>query len=254
MQSPVGKFTFLVILAVWFCALFVTCEKGKEPIPPDSGKEYLPLSVGKFVEYRVDSIIYDPIPQGIRVDTSSSYVREEQIELLENGQGETQVVIERSTRHSPDSAWIVTDHWQLTRNDDFAVRTEENLPFVILDFPIRSDKSWAGITFLNPNFSTEIAGERVEVFKGWMSQVISMAIPEIIGAFQFDDITTISHARHENLLELRMVTEKYARNIGLVFRELKILDTQCIQPCSGQSWEQKAERGFILRQAITDYN
>ena len=44
------------------------------------------------------------------------------------------------------------------------------------------------------------------------------------------------------------------KNVGLIFKEMKILDTQCIIDCEGQPWEQKAEKGFILRMEIISHN
>ena len=41
-------------------AVLVSCKKKTEPIEPmDVGKDYYPLTLGKYVVYDVDSIIYD---------------------------------------------------------------------------------------------------------------------------------------------------------------------------------------------------
>jgi hypothetical protein len=67
-------------------------------------------------------------------------------------------------------------------------------------------------------------------------------------------VVTVQNADSENLIELRLAHEKYARGVGLVYRELWILDTQCIEDCIGMTWEQKAEKGFILKQTLIDHN
>jgi len=55
-------------------------------------------------------------------------------------------------------------------------------------------------------------------------------------------------------IELRLSYERYARGVGLIEREMRILDTQCIEACSTKTWAEKAEKGFIVRQKIRDYN
>ncbi|MEL6865958.1 MAG: hypothetical protein AAFP19_16145, partial [Bacteroidota bacterium] len=67
----------------------------------------------------------------------------------------------------------------------------------------------------------------------------------------FDSVATIYQADNENAIELRYSIEKYARNIGLVYREMRILDTQAIVD---DPWEEKAQKGFIIRQQITRHN
>ena len=57
-----------------------------------------------------------------------------------------------------------------------------------------------------------------------------------------------------NLIELREAIEKYARNVGLIEKQMRILDTQCIIECEGEPWEVKAEKGFILKQRILEFN
>jgi hypothetical protein len=67
-------------------------------------------------------------------------------------------------------------------------------------------------------------------------------------------VLTVREADSENLIELRRSRVKYAKGIGLVYRELWVLDTQCIEQCDGKPWEEKAEKGFILSQTITAHN
>jgi hypothetical protein len=63
-----------------------------------------------------------------------------------------------------------------------------------------------------------------------------------------------------NAIERRLSRVKYAKHIGVVYRELWILDSQyCNQipapaDCLTKPWVEKAEKGYILRQVITGYN
>jgi hypothetical protein len=121
-------------------------------------------------------------------------------------------------------------------------------------FPLQKGQKWNPTILFDPAIVVEIAGERMEIFKNWSSKTLQINQPERIGNFDFPQVLAISHAAEDNLIELRQVTEKYARGVGLVYREAKILDTQCIEPCRGKSWEDKAERGFICRQVVLEYS
>ena len=63
-----------------------------------------------------------------------------------------------------------------------------------------------------------------------------------------------------NPFERRLVREKYAKEVGLVAREMFIFDSDyCNEEpvpldCETIAWEDKAEKGFILRQVIIDFN
>src|SRR5690606_24012329 len=101
---------------------------------------------------------------------------------------------------------------------------EENLRFIKMVFPLREGVEWNGNKHIDVTTIIPIAGESVEVFKSWSYEALSVGETEIIGDFVFDEVATLSQADSENLIELRYSQEKYAKNIGLVYREMKILE------------------------------
>ena len=70
----------------------------------------------------------------------------------------------------------------------------------------------------------------------------------------FDVPETIQPLYHVTPPEFKLSEEKYAKGVGLIYRAMKILDTQCIIDCQFLEWEDKAEKGYILTQQIIDYN
>ena len=71
----------------------------------------------------------------------------------------------------------------------------------------------------------------------------------------YDLLTLVEGADYENLLNRRLAIEGYAKNIGLVYRELEVFETQCQLCCNGDTgacldlpWREKAEGGFIIKQ------
>ena len=121
-------------------------------------------------------------------------------------------------------------------------------------FPLQDNLTWDGNRYIDETTTISIAGESIEVFKSWEYEVNYVGEPAVVNNVIFEQVTEIVQADNENLIELRESKEQYAKGVGLIYREMRILDTQCISQCEGQTWEEKAEKGFILRQILLDHN
>jgi len=243
----------LFFLSLATALLFPACTDEADDFKVDFGFEYFPLSVGKFIVFEVDSLIFNPTGP-IRIDSSKTFFKEEIVDTLLDNEGNVLFKIERFERKTNSLPWQITKVMTASINDNKAIRTEDNLRFIKMVFPVDDNKTWNGNVFFDPNIIINIAGETIEMFKGWSYRFDAVGVSEVIGDLTFDDLTTLTLADNENLIELRRVTEKYAKGIGLVYRELWILDTQCIEQCAGQGWIEKAEKGFVLKQKVLDFN
>lgn len=236
-----------------FCFLLASCEETPDPFEVEPGFDYFPLAVGKHIIYQVDSTIYDPTGD-TSVYHSTTMMKEEIVDTLRDNAGNLLFKIERYVRMADTLPWQVTKVFTASIQGNQAVVTEDNLRFIKLTFPVRRNNSWNGNIHFNPGLIVTVAGESLEMFKDWSYKIEETGMPATIGGFSFDDVTTVREADSENLIELRRSKAQYARGIGLVYRELWILDTQCIESCEGKAWEDKAEKGFILKQIITEHN
>ena len=104
----------------------------------DKDLRYYPLDSGNKWEYKYDSIVYDESLG--RVDTFAGYLLEELTEELR----ENTYIIQRSWRKAPNDNWVTTDRWTVSLDDNRIIKTEENLPFIKLAFPLTKGKSWNG--------------------------------------------------------------------------------------------------------------
>lgn len=239
---------FLIALT----ALLVSCDPDKADVQVDPGLDYYPLQLGKTMIYTADSVIYDPQPGGVQVDTHSYFIREVIVDTFSNQAGERVFVWERSERDSLHHPWEVRLIWSAVLSGDRLIRSESNLRLNTLLFPPLVGRMWEAAAAIAPGTIVTIAGEGLELFKSWGSVILSEGEPQRIGDRDYDRVLTVSHADDENLIELRYFREWYARGTGLVRQDIRILDTQCIAPCSGQPFEEKAEKGFILRKTLID--
>lgn len=244
---------FLFILTI---ALFSGCTPSGTVEEFDEerfGFDYFPLEVGKFWIYAVDSIVYDDLG-ATKLDLKSE-IKEEIVDTFRNEVNELVYVVNRFWRRENSSPWQVTDVWSAVKDRERAFRTEDNLKFIKFVFPPLTGKRWNSNIYFDEFTIVTIAGESLRMFADWNdAQMTSVDVNERIGSVDYENVATIllTDDDERNAIERRYALEKYARGVGLVYKEYIILDTQC-SSCQ-TSWEEKAEKGFILKQTLLEYN
>jgi hypothetical protein len=233
-----------------------------EPDPFDlaAQQRYFPLRIGQVVDYQCDSVVYDfAVGGGIARDSSTTWVREVVSDSLRDLTGALVWSIERYERRSDTTEWQLARIWTASLTATQAIRTEENLRFLRLIFPMDRRSEWDGNRWIDSNREIEVAGERMRPFANWRYEVDSIDIAQRIGAFEFDSVLVVTEVDETNVIERRLSRSKYATGVGLVWREQWILDSQyCNQTppptdCETRPWLEKAERGYVLRQTVVAY-
>ncbi len=231
------------------------------PADPSAQYAYFPLETGRYVDYRVDSVVYDFGPGGSTVrDSFRALVREVVTDTLRDNTGQLVYRIERFERKNDTLPWKFRQNIFASRTPTQAIRTENNLRFLKLVFPFDRSSNWDGNLWIDQYREIEVAGERIQPFVNWRYEVDSLDIPAQIGTFPFDSVLVVTEVDETNAIERRLSRVKYAKHVGIVFREQWILDSQyCNQipppaDCLTKPWREKAEKGFILRQIITNHN
>ena len=253
-------FSLLLIVFVGFSAC-----KDRE-IGPDVNldttdqQQYFPLQLNRSITYQVDSIVYDFAPGGSIISSAAtSFIREIVADTLRDNDGRLQWKIERYRRTADTLPWVIDRIWAAERTASQAIRTEDNLRFLRLVFPMDRRSEWNGNLWIDASREIEIAGERMRPFTGWNYEVDSIDIPRQVGAFQFDSTLVITEVDETNIIERRLSRCVYAKNVGLVWKEQWILDSQyCNQvppptDCETKPWLEKAERGYLYRMKVLQY-
>ena len=78
-------------------SLLSACKETPDDYTTEFGYEYYPLQVGKFIEYQMDSTIYDPNGD-TTVYHSTTFIREEILDTLSDNNGNTLYKIEQFER------------------------------------------------------------------------------------------------------------------------------------------------------------
>jgi hypothetical protein len=233
-----------------------------DPTPLDASQyAYYPLELGRYLEYQVDSVVFDFAPGGGTLrDSSTTLVREFVSDTFRNLAGELVYVIERYERANNNEPWNYLKSCAAIRTATQAIRIEDNLQYLKLVFPMDIRSDWNGNLWIDTQREIEIAGERIRPFTNWEYAVDSIDIQAFVGTFFFDSTLLVTEADDTNIIERRFSRARYAKHIGLAWREQWILDSQYCNDipipidCETRPWEQKVEKGYLFRQKIIAFN
>ena len=234
------------ILTVIFSACTVDMDMPEEDILTSP---FFPIEIGKKNEYQITHFTYST--QNNRVDTNIYFLKEVIQDTYKNGLGENISIIDRFTKQNlSDSSWEYLNSSSVTISQNQAIRTDGNFRFVKLQLPIEKEKEWDGNQFFDDKILIDISGQSIQYYLNWTSKYIGIDEQVDIMGTRYKNVTTVQIADYENRLELRKGIERYAPNIGLIYSEIRVLDTQCFSNCENVSWEEKAEKGEIIIQQI----
>jgi len=199
--------------------LFFSCSKDEETVAPDLGHDYANLVVGKYVVYDVDSFFYDDFTGTI--DTSYYQIKEVVDSEYEDLEGEIAHKIIRYRKEIDSTNWVLIDVWNSKLTQTNFQKSEENIKFVKMTFPVRENNTWDGNSMNNQgNMTYEYTSiDEAESIGG-------NSLTKVLTVLQFEDI---------NLVQERFFEEKYARGVGMVYK--KSLNVSKVYNSSTGLWE-----------------
>jgi hypothetical protein len=229
---------------------FAAC-KPESPTVIANGTEYFPLAIGKYRVYRVDSIVYYTLPA--RRDTSVTYVREVLTDTLRDDENALIYKLERYERRKLSDPYDIKKVFKTSTTAQAAFRTENNLRYLKLPFPFIEKTAWDGNVYISPSVVLSVGGDVIEPFsKRWYAEITAVGKADTVNNVVYNDVAKVLSQNKKNILEKRYLLEKYAKNIGLIYREEQVLDTQVTNDAI--PFEQRAQKGYILKQMLLEYN
>lgn len=247
-KTLVNKVLFAFILTA---CLFISCGEESKMLDGDQfGYQYFPLEADKYWIYSVDKTTVDDA--GATIIDESVFVKEEITEKFADSAGDTLFRLQRSESSTQNGVYTITDVWTASKSSELAIRTEENLRFVKMIYPISVGTSWEGNQF-DELIEVFVADEKVQVYKDWGDyECVAKGISLSAGGTAYEDVLSIEQGNFNSDIERRYAIEHYAPDIGMIKKEMIILDTQCI--CPGEEWIEKAEKGFTLTMELVEHN
>jgi len=222
---------FIVLIFVAFA-----CKKKIED-PPDLGYDYAPTSIGKYVVYDVDSVVYDDFKHDT---TYFKYrIKEKLEEIYVDNQGRSAIKLVRyikvfsNTVSYDNMQWTVKDVWNYTKTATTLEVVEENIRFTKLIFPVKEESTWNG----NAN---NTIGE-------WEYKYSYTDRAEMINGTTFENVLMVTQKddKNKNAIRREYYIEKYAKDIGLVHREIKNLYSTTV--IAGVPVEQRITSGITYK-------
>ena len=248
---------FILLFILLSIIVSYNCKKDTSALQIDYNEyfKYYPVNIGSSWYYDIDSLVFHKAVNGLQIDTLHYLVKESIIDTIIIN-GNLIYRLEKYERLTLQDSWNIKSVYSIQLLDNQIIRSEENQKFIKMTFPLTVGNKWDGNLYVNKQNEIQIGGESLEIFKDWDSKVLSYNVPYNNGWMKFDSTSTIEIAKNESLIDIRDGYEVYAKNIGLVYRFLKVLDTQCNGnpiDCKDVSWENKADKGFIVKQKLTGF-
>lgn len=231
-----------------FIVFFAQCKK-QENNEVFLGKEYFPLTVGHWQTYDVDSVVISDFSDPVSFDTFSYQIRESLESSFLDLNEEENIRIEEYKKYE-NTGWFINNIFSAKATDFNIQKVENDLRFIKFVFPVIENTNWNGNIYLDVIDEPTLEFYDTDKYD-WDYEYTEVNVSMDIGNFTFDSCVVITQIDEENLFEKKYSTEIYAKNVGLVFKELMILETQA--PPSSASFIERAENGFILRYTISDF-
>jgi hypothetical protein len=230
------------------------CKKDASLSNPDFKYDYYPLDSGHTVEYAVDSVRFSFLNPGVQIDTISYFIKEVVGDTFTDDLGQVNYRVWRYRKDSVTQAWRTDRAWSLLATPSNLQKNEDGLRYIKLVFPPRLGKEWSGNLYINALYDDPLTPSGFEYLLDWEYEYTLLDQPYTLSGLNFDSTLCVLQADDENLLEKTYSKDIYAKEVGMIYKELWYLTTQKVDPVSQQlPFEEKAENGFILFVRAIDF-
>lgn len=193
--------TWIITLSCLLIAM-ASCETDTEEVF-DPGYLYFPMNQGTYVDYHVDSIIWDtPVN---RLDSFQYYIRERIDSTWREDSGRLSARVERLYKQNLDDDWVIKDIWEQNRDEMKAEKVEENVRYVKLGFPVAEGETWDG-------HAANTLEER-------MYSYADIAQALVVNDSTYENTVRVMQIDESNLVERIFGEEVYAYGVGMISKD-----------------------------------
>lgn len=242
--------SFAVVLSILI--VLISCKKN-DSFTSAPLSDYYPLQPGKYITYQLDSTVF--ISFGTR-DTVIRYQVQDRVDAqITDNTGRPAYRVLRFIRKNESQPWTPGNTFMVVPTGNSIEYIENNLRYVKLQLPIVQDFTWKGNGYID---ASSINSE-VRYLDDWDYMYDSVNVPLSLGSLVID--STIKVAQRDEFLgqdpnepgtqygERNYSVEKYAKGIGLVYKEFIHWEFQGAHPPADASYT-----GYGVKLSITDHN
>lgn len=212
------------------------CEKKNEDFTSDAVADYMNLQTGKYVIYRLDSTRFVNFGQK---DTVVSYQAKDVVEgpVTDNlGRAGWRIVrYLRDTGSTSESDWTPSLTYQVIPSRQNIEVNEANFRYLKLVLPVKEGFSWHGNGYLPENPYVDLYEfSNDEDIQTWDYTYQDVGASATFNNKNYDSTITVLQIADSTNLPLTAGipasktywVEKYAKNIGLVYKEVEMWEYQ----------------------------
>jgi len=249
-----------------FCIIFLglflfSCKKETETI---DGQDYqterltemLPLQVGKYITYRLDSTVFT---QHNSVTEIHSYQEKDVVDAqITDNLGRPSYRVFRFIRDTAGlESWVTAGTYFITPTRSTVEISEDNLRVVSLVTPVRQNITWKGNLYLPMEPYISLYSFSQSNFNDWDFKYNSLNDNIELNGNTIGNVTIVTRVDESSNLPITANTpyasvtyavDKYAKGIGLVYQELTIWEYQ--QNLGGSP----STTGFGVKRSMIDHN
>jgi hypothetical protein len=206
-MKSIYSLIFLILTSV----LIFSCKKTTID-PYDQGEDYFPGTVGSYVIYDVDSTYYDDFFDPIKVVNVKYQLKEKIESIYADNEGRPTLKIDRYIKYydslTPyaDINWTLRNIWFVNKTESTLEKVENNVRYVKLIFPVKANVFW------NLNNQNTINERKLSYVNIDITTTIDSTVYSSVLQTEYDDGDIV-------LTNREYYTEKYAKNIGLIYKE-----------------------------------
>ncbi len=250
---------FRLSLFTFIAISFFSCNE-KDDFTVETADAYMPLTVGKYITYRVDSTVF--VNFGKDTEIRSYQIKHRVDAIITDAEGRPAYRIYRSLRDVAGvQPWQEVGSYTVTALSDQIEVSENNLRFIKLHAPIRDGFTWKGNKYFpdNPynnagyNFSNDDNIEDWDyTYDGGLSSFSYKGInyTDVQTVEQIDEAFNVPITSPTSYAAKSRAVERYSKNIGLIYREYELWE---YQPNTGNP-AGPYKTGFGITMWMIDHN
>lgn len=232
--------------------LIVSCKKDDADFTSASINDYFPLQPGKILTYDLDSTIFTNFGQTLTVRHYQAQYRVDAATM--DNLGRNAFNIQRYIRSDSTQNWAIDNVFTAIPTAKSLEYVEDNLRFLKLMLPVKEGFSWSGNSYLAYDPYRSYGFANPAFMEGWNYTYTEVNKPLTIGdstfantisVFEVSDSIGDPKIQNTAYAEKTYSIEKYAKNVGLVYKDFIHWEYQPVD---------NTYKGFGERLSLIDHN
>ncbi|MFM1828119.1 MAG: hypothetical protein RL624_360 [Bacteroidota bacterium] len=217
LSNPIKNSLLLFVASI----LFFSCQKETTIITGANKNAYLPLAIGKSISYHVDSTVWDDVNS---VKTTVKYdLKYVMADTFSDNNKRLTYRVDIYRRANSNSNWKANNVMYITDGDSTVEWFEDNVRFVKMVSPVIENYTWDG------NSKVNLADPDLYYLNGWVYRFTNVGKSFSNGYASYGDAVIVKQKDYQlndlntpgvTFVEKTYAQEVFAKNVGLVYREL----------------------------------